>query len=103
MAVRAVGLLNRQMQAAKFITSPKKGAKLDVPTTRMVAGFLGATCLLCVGGILYLSAIGKEPHLAIVITLSSAIGSLVGILVPNRSESSRPQEPPNSKIVARDP
>ena len=65
---------------------------MDVSIFRLVIVALSLIGGVCIGGVIYLSAIGKEPQ-ALSAIASAAVGSLVGILaVPRPIE-----RPPDDK------
>lgn len=62
---------------------------MDAFTLRLAVGLLGAIALLCVGGIIWLEAVGQQtPH--ILATLGAAsLGAVAGLLSqrpPDRTE-----------------
>ncbi len=58
---------------------------MDVATIRIVIIALGVICGVCLFGIVYLSGGPKEPPVSLTITLSTAVGALVGIIAtPSR-------------------
>lgn len=51
---------------------------------RLVIGFLGSVALLCVGGMVYLAAVGREVPSALVSTAAGSCGALAGILAAQK-------------------
>lgn len=67
---------------------------MDAGIIKLVVGVLGGVCLICVGGIIVLSALGKPESDALKITLSVGVGGLVGILASQRNQG--PPAPPTT-------
>ena len=65
---------------------------MDVSIFRLVIVSLGLIGAACIGGVIYLSAVGKEPQ-ALSAIASAAVGSLVGILAIPRPV----ERPPDDK------
>lgn len=61
-----------------------EGKAMDGTIIRMVVAGLGATLLVCIGGMVYLSALGKEVPAALPALSYSCVGALVGILAAPR-------------------
>jgi len=57
---------------------------MDANVIRLVVVFLGSIGLLCCGGMVYLSAVGREPPSALVSTAAGTVGALAGILAAQK-------------------
>jgi hypothetical protein len=63
---------------------------MDVISYRIVVGFVGLIGLLCAGGLVYLSVVGKPPSETLVCIGGTALGTLATILTGPKP----PREPP---------
>lgn len=59
---------------------------MDVGILRIVVLALSVICILCLGGVVFLSAMDKEPPVALGSAATVCIGALVGILATPKKE-----------------
>jgi hypothetical protein len=57
---------------------------MDGSTIRFVVGILGVVCCLCLGGIIWLEVLGRDPPEQLGTIAGASLGALCALLVTQR-------------------